>query len=129
MRIPRAGSSHGSSVRQTGAVGPCITSPRRPETCVAAAPPNENIGVATATRPTAAKPTAQNCNAGQLRVEGRTGRVGSPQISCSRLQGRQTMHEPSAAGRHGLRLVGALALLTGLLAIVLCAGAAARGSA
>ena len=38
------------------------------------------------------------------------------------------MHEPSA-GRHGLRLVGALALLTGLLAIALCAGAAAKGSA
>src|SRR5881396_2470351 len=39
------------------------------------------------------------------------------------------MHEPFTAGRHGLRLAGALALLTGLLAIALCAGAAAKGSA
>jgi hypothetical protein len=39
------------------------------------------------------------------------------------------MHEPSSVGRHGLRLVGALTFLTGLLAIALCAGAAAKGSA
>jgi hypothetical protein len=38
------------------------------------------------------------------------------------------MHEPSA-GRHGLRLVGALALLTGPLAVALCAGAAGKSSA
>src|SRR5919197_1120613 len=39
------------------------------------------------------------------------------------------MHERSTVGRRGLRLVGALAFLTGLLAIALCAGAAAKGSA
>jgi hypothetical protein len=39
------------------------------------------------------------------------------------------MHERSTVGRRGLRLAGSLALLTGLLAIALCAGAAAKGSA
>src|ERR687888_988959 len=39
------------------------------------------------------------------------------------------MHERFTVGRRGLRLAGALAFLTGLLAIALCAGAAAKGSA
>ena len=39
------------------------------------------------------------------------------------------MHESSSVGRHGLRMAGTLAILTGLLAIALCAGAAAKGSA
>src|ERR671931_2039630 len=39
------------------------------------------------------------------------------------------MHERSTVGRRGLRPARALAFLTGLLAIALCAGAAAKGSA
>src|SRR5919197_6700766 len=39
------------------------------------------------------------------------------------------MHERSTVGRRGLRLAGALAFLTGLLAIALFAGAAAKSSA
>src|SRR5919198_2940516 len=39
------------------------------------------------------------------------------------------MHERSTVGRRGRRLAGALAFLTGLLAMALFAGAAAKGSA
>ena len=39
------------------------------------------------------------------------------------------MHGPSRVEPRGLRLAGALALLTALLAAALCAGAAAKGSA